>query len=93
MADAQRTTVEKQVVETKKIPSFTLTLTEEEAMALVALSANVKGNAENSPRKHTDAVYYALKSAGVSTYGNPILDQLSGSLRWLNEPKTSYLSF
>jgi hypothetical protein len=87
MADAKRTTVEKVVTEKKKVPAITLTLTQEEAEALQALTGNITGDSYGSPRKHTDAVYHALSQAGVSTYSKPITKQMTGSLRWLSEPK------
>ncbi|MDQ1016678.1 hypothetical protein [Streptomyces afghaniensis] len=93
MAEAKRTTVEKLVTETKKVPAITLTLTPEEAEALHALVGNITGDSTGSPRKHTDGIYYALQRAGIDTIGKPILKQMSGSLRWLNEPKSSYPSY
>lgn len=93
MAEAKRTTVEKVVTETKKVPAITLTLTPEEAEALHALVGNITGDSKDSPRKHTDGIYYALQGAGIDTLGKPILRQMSGNLRWLNEPKSSYSSY
>lgn len=87
MAEAKRTIVEKVVTEKKNVPTITLTLSKEEAEALYALVGNISGDGQGSPREHTDSVFYALSGAGVSIYGKPILKQMSGSLRWLSEPK------
>ncbi|MEU5957578.1 hypothetical protein [Streptomyces sp. NPDC047525] len=89
MADAKNTTVEKQVTETKRVPGITLTLAKDEAEALMVLVGNIAGEG-SSPRKHSDAIYYALKSAGVSVLGKDISRQLSGSSRWLRSPKSPY---
>ncbi|MEU9404758.1 hypothetical protein AB0E08_03445 [Streptomyces sp. NPDC048281] len=93
MADAKRTTVEKIVSEKKKVPAVTLTLSHEEAEVLLALVGNLTGDSVNSPRKHTDAVYYALSGAGVSSYGKPYAKQMLGNLKWLNEPKAPSYRF
>ncbi|MER6086553.1 hypothetical protein [Streptomyces bluensis] len=87
MAKATRTTISKTVTETKNVPGVTLTLETEEAEALMTLVGNITGHNTDSPRKHTDAIYYALDRAGISTYGKSIGKQIEGSLRWLKEPK------
>ncbi|MEU6389982.1 hypothetical protein [Streptomyces sp. NPDC046939] len=89
MADAKNTTIEKQVTETKKVPGVTLTLSKDEAEALLVLVGNVSGESA-SPRKSTDAIYYALRNAGVDTLGKDVSRQLSGSIRWLSTPKARY---
>lgn len=43
-----------------------LTLTLEEAKTLRALTGGVGGSKDNSPRKHTDAIWGALCSQGIS---------------------------
>ncbi|MEV1157755.1 hypothetical protein AB0J27_20385 [Micromonospora chokoriensis] len=48
--------------------TVTLTLSEEEARAILVVCAKVGGPREGSPRKHTQAVYEALLTAlGVWT--------------------------
>ncbi|MFJ8930616.1 hypothetical protein ACIRLA_28935 [Streptomyces sp. NPDC102364] len=89
MADAKSTTVEKQVTETKKVPAITLTLSKDEAEALMVLVGNVSGEG-SSPRKHTDAIYYALKSARVDVLAKDISLQLDGRLRWLKTPRSRF---
>lgn len=88
MAEAKNTTVEKLVTETKQATAYTLTLSQDEAEALQALTGYVTGSSSTSPRKHTDAVYSALERAGVRTYLNPIARQFTGSVRWLDRPKS-----
>lgn len=90
MAEAKRTIIEQEFTEKKRVPAVTLTLTIEEAEALHAVVGSISGDAKSSPRKHTDGLYYALKRAGISTTDKPILTQISGSLRWLNEPKSPF---
>ncbi|MGI5196951.1 hypothetical protein ACQEVY_25530 [Streptomyces sp. CA-288835] len=87
MAEAKRTTVEKTVTKTEKVPAYTLTLSKDEALAVMALVGNVTGDSVGSPRKHTDAVYNSLRNAGLSLLGTDLLRQLNGSQRWLTEPK------
>jgi hypothetical protein len=58
------TTVVEQVVVTK-VPGYTLTLTNAEAMALLAICGSILGSSTHSPRKYTDAIYAALVIADV----------------------------
>ncbi|MCY0963018.1 hypothetical protein [Streptomyces sp. H27-H5] len=48
--------------------TVTLTLSVEEAEALVAITSRVGGHQSRSPRQHTDAVMAALKKAGVRAH-------------------------
>ena len=90
MADAKMTTIAKTVTKTEQVPAYRLTLSKDEALAVMALLANVSGDAYTSPRKHTDAVYSSLRQAGLSPLGTDVLRQVTGSLRWLNAPKPRY---
>jgi hypothetical protein len=87
MAEAKSTTVEKVVETVEKLPAYQLTLSEEEAQALMVLTGSVHGDRRNSPRKHTDAIYYALSRAGARLWDTKVSKQLTGSPRWLNEPR------
>ncbi|MFE6226880.1 hypothetical protein [Streptomyces sp. NPDC057854] len=90
MSEAKRTIITQEVTETKQVPvpAVTLTLTIEEAEALHAVVGSISGNTKASPRKHTDGIYYALQRAGISTGGKRVQKQISGSLRWHNEPQS-----
>ncbi|MFE9442510.1 hypothetical protein ACFYO2_26740 [Streptomyces sp. NPDC006602] len=92
MAEAVSTTVEKLVTEKKKVTAFNLTLSAEEAEALMALVGNISGDS-NSPRMHTDSVYYALSNAGVSVRDKDVSKQMTGNLRWLSQPKAPSYRF
>ncbi|MEU5957579.1 hypothetical protein [Streptomyces sp. NPDC047525] len=70
MAEAKRTTLDKVVTETKKVPAITLTLTVEEAEVLAVVGAFVGGDPDLSARKHYQSVSKALRTAGVRTYGS-----------------------
>lgn len=67
MAEAQKT------VKVVKTETVTLTLSKDEAEALVAVVGNVTGHGSNSPRKHTDAIYRALvkQTRPVFSPGHP----------------------
>ncbi|MGW4446465.1 hypothetical protein [Streptomyces sp. NPDC004682] len=71
MAEAKK--IEKTVVD-----GITLTLTPDEAAVLLSLTGNVIGDRYASPRKHADAVYYALKKTGAETKFNK---NLSGTTK------------
>ncbi|MFE2075211.1 hypothetical protein [Streptomyces misionensis] len=62
-------------IEETIVKGITLTLSMEEAQALMALTGNVSGNRYESPRKQTDAVWLTLKRAGVE---NVFQGQLEG---------------
>ncbi|MDR3502930.1 MAG: hypothetical protein P4L79_10130 [Legionella sp.] len=53
-------TATKKVVET-----VCLMLSEDEASTLQQLVGSILGDAEKSPRKHTDAIYIALMKIGI----------------------------
>lgn len=53
-----------EVVEVKPA-TVTLHLSMEEAITIATLVAAVYGSCSSSPRKHTDAVYIALRKAGI----------------------------
>jgi non-ribosomal peptide synthetase component E (peptide arylation enzyme) len=88
MAEVKNTTIEKLVTKTEKVPAYTLTLTKEEALALMVLAGNVTGSSTDSPRKHTDAVYRAFTKAGLSIGGSEIQRQYSGSARFVSKAPT-----
>ncbi|MGW6597894.1 hypothetical protein [Streptomyces sp. NPDC055036] len=90
MAEAKKTIVKKLVTSTQEVPAFTLTLSKEEAEALMVLTGSISGDGSLSPRKHTDAVYRALSRAGVVTWDKPVARQLSSTMRWLTDPKPQY---
>lgn len=50
---------------------FILTLSEEEAASVFALTGQVAGSSSLSPRGHTSAIYTALARAGLSYYEAP----------------------
>jgi hypothetical protein len=91
MAEAKSTTIEKPVTKVEKQTGYTLTLTKAEAEALGALLGSVSGSTEDTPRKHTDAAYWALAKAGVDT--SKEAKRLSGSLRWTAVPRTPYRAY
>lgn len=75
-------------VETRKsvtTETVTLTLSKEEAEALATLTGSIIGDSENGPRKHTDAVYYALSRQGITARYRGHLEP--GAIRLLTKPK------
>jgi hypothetical protein len=52
------------ITETRTI-GITLKLTLEEAITLQAVCGLIQGSSKESRRKHTDAVYHALRKAGI----------------------------
>jgi hypothetical protein len=80
MAEAVKKTHTRTVSEVK----VTITLTSEEAEALAAVVGSVGGDIESTPRKHTDAVFWALSKAGVKTsgLGDHPSGKLTGGLRF-----------
>lgn len=68
------------------VKTVNLTLSEEEAQAVMTLVGNVTGDFDESPRKHSDSVYTALSKAGVTA---KFRKHLSNSVRFSNEPKKS----
>jgi hypothetical protein len=81
MAKAQK--LEKTIIE----ETVTLTLTKEEAQALLAVTGLISGSTE-SPRKHTSAVHFALVGAGVRDAFSRHLESGSG-MRFLASPRSS----
>lgn len=56
----------------------TLTLTGAEARALRALTGTVAGSTDNSPRKHTTAIWHALGNVGIESYTESrLLDKMT----------------
>lgn len=80
MAQAEKTTVERVVIE----EGFTLKLTVGEAEALVAVLAKVGGSPADSPRGDTENVLKALRAAGSRDYWseNHPLKYVRGSLQF-----------
>lgn len=67
--------------QTVQVYVYTLTLTPEEAQTLADLTAMCGGDPKNSRRKHTEAVYEALASAGVSYLESPYRCDKRGGLK------------
>ena len=82
MAKAAKKTERKVSEET----TVTLTLSVDEAVTLHTVLANIGGDREAGPRKHTDAVYKALNSAGINYYGSAAYRLHSGSMRFGTYP-------
>jgi non-ribosomal peptide synthetase component E (peptide arylation enzyme) len=87
MAEVKNTFVEKSVTKVEKVPAYALTLSKDEALAVMVLVGNVTGSSQDSPRKHADAVYAALYKAGLSVVGTDLQRQLQGSIRFNVSPK------
>lgn len=79
MAEANKNT--KTVVE----KSYTLTLSEEEAQAILVLTGNVSGSSLTGPRKHADSVYWALSGQGVD---NKFQKHYEGTARFRSNPRS-----
>lgn len=77
MAEAIRT--EKVV----RVDTVTLTLSIDEAEALRAVVGSVWGDENDSPRKHIDAIWNALRDAGVP---NVLASLVSEEIRFDNYP-------
>ncbi|MFJ3634648.1 hypothetical protein [Streptomyces sp. NPDC090112] len=71
MAEAKRTTIEQEVKKIEKVSAISVTMTIEEAEALMAVLVKVAGSTTNSPRKHTSAVLQSLEKAGVRDWEAP----------------------
>jgi hypothetical protein len=78
MATASTTNVKRTVTE----KGIALILTDAEAETLLAIVTKVSGDLNDSPRKHTEAVYRALREAGVRDFVQPLL----GIVRWDEHP-------
>lgn len=79
MASVSRTAAVTKVV-IDKPAGFTLHLSEAEAIALACVMSRVGGDPEKSDRKHTQAIYDALRDSGLYYREYPANDALSGSL-------------
>lgn len=62
--------VKKVINVTENIPTYTLTLTADEAETLAAIAYRTGGDPDTSPRKHVASVGAALSAAGVRQPGN-----------------------
>lgn len=82
MATAAIANVVKAVETTKKVETFTLTLSREEAMVVKAVMDHVAGSSTKSARKHSDAIYDALEDAQIFIYDTDIARNFVGSLRF-----------
>lgn len=80
MAEAKKT--EKKTVE----ETITLTLSREEAEALLTVTGSI-GGSQKTARKHTSAVYYALLDLGISAKFNKYK---SGSFQFNESPVSFY---
>lgn len=88
MAKCVQSTVKKEVKKVELVSEYKLTLTKDEAEALVALVASVTGDPAHSPRKHTEAIFFALTGQGVSLR---LRNQIEGTFRFLRKPSTTSL--
>ncbi|MBT2609869.1 hypothetical protein J7I97_16675 [Streptomyces sp. ISL-87] len=85
MAEAKRTTIDREVKKTEKVAAISVTMTLEEAESLMAVLVRVAGSMTNSPRMHTNAVLQSLEKAQVrdwETAGHPfaLLDERASGL-------------
>ncbi|WP_018565010.1 hypothetical protein [Streptomyces sp. PsTaAH-124] len=78
--------VETETKTVSTIKRVELALSLEEAEALATLTGHVMGDPVTSPRKYTDAVYFALRKAGVE---NKFKRELNGSVRFGGSAKNS----
>jgi hypothetical protein len=65
--------------------SITLTLTLAEAEAVAAVLGNVGGDIKDTPREHSDAVFWALSKAGIDvtrSTGDHAGRKISGNMRF-----------
>ncbi len=83
MAKCARTSITQEVTKTETVPGYTLTLTQDEAETLMSIVGSVSGDSKDSPRKHADAVYYALQGQGLSA---KYRKQVQGTMRLLKKP-------
>lgn len=65
MAKLMTTLIEK--VEVTRVPGYTLTITEDEAKVLLAMTGCITGCSDSSPRKFTNAIYKVLSQASVDS--------------------------
>jgi hypothetical protein len=93
MAEVKRTTVEKLVTKTEQVPAYTLTLSKDEALAVMVLVGNVGGSSHDTPRKHADAVYHGLRRAGLDVVSHDFQRQLKGTVRFEKNPTKSPYSY
>ncbi|MFI7096398.1 hypothetical protein [Streptomyces lydicus] len=64
--------------------TYTLTLSESEALAVAAVLARV-GGSPSTPRGHAQAVLDAMEAAGVAWFATHESDSLQGRLTWDDE--------
>ncbi|MEU3278177.1 hypothetical protein [Streptomyces antibioticus] len=83
MAKAEK--IEKKIIE----KTITLTLSQEEAEALLAVVGRVTGS-NDSPRKHTGAVYSALGNAGISGNARKYFEDPAATLHFRDTPRLYY---
>jgi hypothetical protein len=74
MATAKQKVTKKKVWKTQEVKTFTLSLSEEEAVALRTVLRQVGGDPLHSLRKQIDCISEALDTARIGYYGPGVFD-------------------
>jgi hypothetical protein len=74
MATAKQKVTKKKVWKTQEVKTFTLSLSEEEAMTLRTVLRQVGGDPLHSLRKEIDCINEALDTARIGYYGPGVFD-------------------